>query len=204
MRVTSGGRITHHLPVPMDEREVNCPATRPLIGWRIFRVRRSEDGFTLAAPLIHDPEFEQFPSPIIRATCYEQDHPAPAPGCRCGLYAAIEGTLDSLSGYLLDSAHDLDPPIYAEVACTGRVFVDLRGVRAEQVEVLRLATFDSVWPDQETKLRAVDDLEARYGVRVGDINALPAWVLANDMPQGAPPAGVRIDLDALLARLSGR
>jgi hypothetical protein len=196
--------MPHHLPVSMDERELNCPADRPLIGWRIFRVRRAEHGFILAAPLIHDPGFEQFPSRIIRATCYEQDHPAPAPGCRCGLYAAIEGTLDSLSGYLLDSAHDLDPPIYAEVACTGRVFVDLRGARAEQVEVLRLATSGSVWRDQKTKRRAVDALEARYRVEVGDVDAIPPWVLANDMPKGAPPPGARVDLDALLARLRSR
>lgn len=46
------------------------------------------------------------------------------------LRAAIEGTLDSLSGYLRDSAHDRDPVVYAEVACTGRVFIDVRGVRA--------------------------------------------------------------------------
>ena len=63
----------------------------------------------------------------MEATCYDSDHLAPAPGCRCGLYAALEGTLDSLSGYLSDSAHDPDPAIYAEVACTGRVFVDRRG-----------------------------------------------------------------------------
>jgi len=102
----------------MEERELQCPEARPLIGWRLFRVRWSESGFVLSAPLIHNPDFERFPSRTIEATCYGGDHPAPAPGCRCGLYAAIEGTLDSLSGYLSDSAHDDDPPIYAEVACT--------------------------------------------------------------------------------------
>jgi hypothetical protein len=182
----------------MDERELDCPPDRPLIGWRIFRVRRAEDGFTLAAPLIHDPGFEAFPSRVVRATCYEEDHVAPAPGCRCGLYAEVEGTLDSLSGYLLDSAHDIDPPIYAEVACTGRVFVDFRGVRAEQLDVLRLATSDSLWPDPSIRTQAVQDLEQRYRIDVADIAAMPSWVLANDMPQGAPPPGVTLDLDELL------
>lgn len=82
----------------MDERELQCPEARPLVGWRLFRMRRSENGFVLSAPLIRDTDFERFPSRTIDATCYDVDHPAPAPGCRCGLYAAIEGTLDSLSG----------------------------------------------------------------------------------------------------------
>jgi hypothetical protein len=94
----------------IEERELHVPGEQPLIGWRLFRVRRSESGFVLSAPLIHNPDFERFPSKTIHAVCYQAEHPAPAPGCRCGLYAAIDGTLDSLSGYLSDSAHDHDPP----------------------------------------------------------------------------------------------
>jgi hypothetical protein len=114
------------------------------------------------------------------------DHPAPAPGCRCGLYATIEGTLDSLSGYLDDSAHDDDPPIYAEVACTGRVFVDVRGVRAQRIEVVRLATSASLWPDPGVQAQAVADLSERYsrdemphelGCDDGRVSpGLPPWV----------------------------
>jgi hypothetical protein len=89
---------------------LHFPAEQPLIGWRLFRVRRSQSGFVLSAPLIHNPDFEPFPSRTIDAICYQAEYPAPAPGCRCGLYAAIDGTLDSLSGYLSDSAHDRDPP----------------------------------------------------------------------------------------------
>ena len=144
------------------------PQEQPLIGWRLFRVRRSESGFVLSAPLIHNPDFERFPSRTIEAVCYEAGHPAPAPGCRCGLYAAIEGTLDSLAGYLSDSAHDRDPPIYAEVACTGRVFVDLRGARAQRIEILRLATPASPWPDPGLRAQAVAELQRailRRGLR---------------------------------------
>ena len=67
----------------MEERELHFPAEQPLIGWRLFRVRRSESGFMLSAPLIHNPGFERFSSPVIDAICYQAEHPAPAPGCRC-------------------------------------------------------------------------------------------------------------------------
>jgi hypothetical protein len=188
----------------MDERELHFSAEQPLIGWRLFRVRRSESGFVLSAPLIHNPDFERFRSRTIDAICYLADHPAPAPGCRCGLYAAIDGTLDSLAGYLSDSAHDRDPPIYAEVACTGRVFVDLRGVRAERIEILRLATSASLWPDPGLQALAVAELRQRYCVEVCGLGVVPQWVAANVMPQGAPPEDAAIDLDALLGSLGRR
>ncbi len=169
----------------MQERELHVPDEQPLIGWRLFRVRRSESGLVLSAPLIHNPDFERFPAKAIDAVCYQADHPAPAPGCRCGLYAAIDGTLDSLSGYLSDSAHDRDPPVYAEVACTGRVFVDARGVRAGRIEILRLATPASLWPGAALPAQAVAELGERYGVEVYGHGVVPQWVLANVMRQRA-------------------
>jgi hypothetical protein len=185
----------------VEERELRCPEEQPLIAWRLFRVRRSKSGFVLSAPLIHNPDFERFPSRTIDAICYQTEHRAPFPGCRCGLYAAIDGTLDSLSSYLSDSAHDRDPPVYAEVACTGRVFVDLRGVRAERIEILRLATSASLWPGRGLRARAVAELSERYGVEACDLGVVPQWVLANMMPQGAPPEDAAVDLDALLRSL---
>jgi hypothetical protein len=181
----------------MEELELHCVDERPLVGWRPFRVRRAEVGLLLSAPLVHDPDFEHFPAKQVVATCYARAHPAPAPGCRCGLYAAIEGTLDSLSGYLADSAHDRDPPVYAEVACTGRVCVDARGARAERIEVLRLATSPSAWPDEAAHAEAVAELAERYGVDVCDPDLVPDWVLANAKPRGAPPDGATVDLGAL-------
>lgn len=185
----------------MDERALDCPPDRPLVGWRLFRVRPSARGWVLSAPLIHDPDYEEYPGRVIDAVCYERGHPAPAAGCRCGLYAAIEGTLDSLSGYLRDSSHVPAPPIYAEVACTGRVFVDARGVRAQRIEVLRLAGSSDLWADPTEYERSMGDLEARYGVAVCGPDAVPPWLLANAMSQGAPVVGASIDLDALMARL---
>lgn len=183
---------------PMEERELSFPEERPLSGWRLFRVRWSETGFLLSAPLIHNPGFERFPARTIEAICYQAEHPAPAPGCRCGLYAAVDGTLDSLPGYLSDSAHDRDPPIYAEVACIGRTFVDLRGVRAQRVEVLRLATASSVWPGRGLQAQAVAELSERYCVEVCGFGIVPQWVLGNVRPQGAPAEDAAVDLDALL------
>jgi len=183
---------------------LHLPAERPLIGWRLFRVRRSESGLVLSAPLIHNPDFECFPSRTIDAICHQAEHPAPAPGCRCGLYAAIEGTLDSLSGYLSDSAHDPDPPIYAEVACAGRVFVDVRGVRAQRIEILRLATPASLWPDPGLHAQAVAELSERYCAEVCGLGVVPQWVVANVMPQGAPPEDAAVDLGALLGSLGRR
>ena len=188
----------------IEERELHVPGEQPLIGWRLFRVRRSESGFVLSAPLIHNPDFERFPSKTIHAVCYQAEHPAPAPGCRCGLYAAIDGTLDSLSGYLSDSAHDHDPPVYAEVACTGRVFLDPRGVRAERIEILRLATSALLWPDPGLHSQVVAELRARYRVEVCGRGVVPLWVVANVMPQGAPPEDAAIDLDALAGSLGLR
>lgn len=158
----------------------------------------------LSAPLIHNPGFERFPSRTIDAICYEAGHPAPAPCCRCGLYAAIDGTLDSLSGYLSDSAHDRDPPIYAEVACTGRVFIDLRGVRAQRIEILRLATPAPPWMDPGLQAQVVVELSERYRVEVCGFGVVPQWVVANVMPQGAPPEDAAVDLDALLGSLGLR
>jgi len=200
---TASGTEAFGILAYMEERELHFPAEQPLIGWRLFRVRRSERGFVLSAPLIHNPDFERFPSKTIDAICYEAEHAAPAPSCRCGLYAAIDGTLDSLSGYLSDSGQDDDPPIYAEVACTGRVFVDVRGVRAERIEILRLATSASPWPDPGLRAQAVAELRQRYCVEVCGPGVVPQWVIANVMPQGAPPEDATIDLDALLAVLDG-
>jgi hypothetical protein len=186
----------------MDERVLDCLPGEPLVGWRLFRVRPSDDGWVLTAPLIHDPDYEQYPSRVIEASCYQgEDHRAPAPGCRCGLYAAVEGTLDSLSGYLADSAHDTAPPIYAEVACTGRVFLDARGVRAQRIEVLRLAGSRELWADPTEHVQAMADLRRRYGVEVFGPEAVPPWVLSNARGRGAAHEGASVDLDALLEKL---
>lgn len=185
----------------VEERELDCSDGPPLIGWRFFRVRRGAGGPMLAAPLIHNSDFEAFPSKEIVAACYDQDHPAPAPGCRCGLYVAVEGTLDSLAGYQLDSAQDPDPVVYAEVACTGRLFVDKRGVRAERIDIIRLAASPSAWPDPDAHAEAVTALREQYGITICDLDVVPGWVQSNVMPQGAPPNDATLDLDALILGL---
>jgi hypothetical protein len=166
----------------------------PLHAWRLFRVRPWDDGFVLSSPMYHDPEPPPWPQVGSEASCYE-DHAAPAPGCRCGIYAAVEGTLDSLSGYLLDTAYEHDPWAYAEIACTGRVFVDMRGVRAERAEISRIALPETGWPDQRAFQAARRLLRERYRVPVSGLETVPVWVKNNRRHQGPPPDEVSLDLD---------
>jgi hypothetical protein len=141
-------------------------------------------------------------SKVKTAACTEP-HAAPAPGCRCGLYAAIEGTLDSLPGYLHDNADDEDPWAYVEVACSGRVFVDMRGVRAERAEVVGIALAG------ETPADVKRALAERYGVPIDGLADVPDWLTGNlrtetggrdDGRQGPPPDGATLDLDSLHLR----
>jgi hypothetical protein len=137
----------------IDERELSFTRGAPLLAWRLFRVRRLPDGYALCAPMIHSPAPPPWQPGFTVARCLEHDHVAPAPGCRCGIYAAIKGTLDSLPGYLLDTAYDGDPWTYAEVACSGRVFLDARGLRCEEALVVQIALAEG--PSQEqTSVRA--------------------------------------------------
>jgi hypothetical protein len=168
-----------------DERELRFAPEAPLLAWRLFRIRRDEHGPLLSSPMYHDPDPPPWPHAVGTASCTE-GHEAPAPGCRCGIYAAIPGTLDSLPGYLLDTAYDEDPWAYAEVACSGRVFVDRRGVRVERAEVIRIAAAAQCWRDVATLVEAKGALAARYGVPVGGLAEAPDWLRSNVRSQGPP------------------
>jgi hypothetical protein len=183
----------------LEERERHFPPDAPLRAWRLFRVRAIDGGVVLSSPMYHDPEPPSWPDLGSVASCYE-GHPAPAPGCRCGIYAAIPGTLDSLPGYLVDTAHDDDLWAYAEIACSGRVFVDMRGVRAERAEIVRIALPDSGWPDEVALDTAKRMLHERYGVPVGGLDGVPDWVTGNQRDAGRPPDEVNLTLD--LGRLN--
>ena len=156
-------------------------------------MRAGGDGLVLSSPMYHDPDPPPWPQVVSEASCFEE-HAAPAPGCRCGIYAAVEGTLDSLPGYLLDTAYERDPWAYAEVACAGRVFVDMRGVRAERAELLRIALPEAGWPDRHAFEAARRLLRERYRVPVSGLEDVPAWVTENRRRQGPPPDGVALDL----------
>lgn len=142
------------------------------------------------------------PWPRTKLAVCTENHPAPTPGCRCGIYAIVPGTLDSLPGYLLDTAYDSDPPAYAEVACSGRVFLDARGVRAERVDILRIALDGSTWPDEPTLAVAKRALGEYYGVPVGRLEDVPDWVTDNLRAAGPPPEWMTLELDESSARLA--
>ena len=180
----------------IEERELHFARHNPLVAWRLFRVRRDDDGPLLSSPMYHDRDEPLWPRPARTATCYK-DHAAPAAGCRCGIYGAIRGTLDSLPGYLLDTAHDDDPWAYAEVACSGRVFVDLRGVRAERAELVRIALDEDCWLDEDALGEAGAALTTRYGVQVAGLSAAPDWLTTNLRSEGKPPEQATLDLDTL-------
>lgn len=155
----------------------------------------------LASPMYHDDATgltPRWPCPEAEATCYK-GHPAPSPRCRCGIYGAVAGTLDSLPGFLCDTAYEHDPWAYAEIACSGRVFVDMRGVRAEHARLVRIALPDSGWPGQTAPGEASRMLRDRYGVPVGGAECVPEWLTGNVRPGGPPPDSQSLNLD--LARL---
>lgn len=182
----------------VEERELHYPPDSPLRAWRLFRVRAAGGDAVLSSPMYHDPIPPPWPEVGSVASCHE-GHAAPAPGCRCGIYAAVPGTLDSLPGYLLDTAYDDDMWAYAEIACSGRVFVDMRGVRAERAEILRIALPDSRWPDAAALDTAKRKLHQRYGVPVSGLDTVPDWVTGNQRDAGPPPdkANLGLHLDQL-------
>jgi len=173
----------------IEERELYYPPDAPLRAWRLFRVRVLDGDAVLASPMYRDPDPPPWPAVSAVASCY-QDHPAPAATCRCGIYAAVRGNLDSLPGYLLDTAHDDLPWAYTEVACSGRVFIDMRGVRAERADIVRIALPDE--PALETATRL---LRERYGVPVGGLDSVPDWVTGNQRERGRPADEASLDLD---------
>lgn len=112
---------------------------------------------------------------------------------RCGRDARLT------PGYLCDTAYEHEPWAYAEIACYGRVFVDMRGVRAEHARLVRIALTGSGWPDGTAPGDALRMLRDRYGVPVGGVEGVPEWLTGNVLPAGAPPDSESLNLD--LARL---
>jgi hypothetical protein len=183
--------------VDIEERLLRFWPEAALHAWRLFRLRTEEKRLVLSAPMYHDDTTgltPLWPCPEAEATCYK-GHSAPSPGCRCGIYGAVAGTLDSLPGYLCDTAYEHDPWAYAEIACYGRVFADMRGIRAEHARLVRIALPESAGPGEASPM-----LRDRYGVPVGGMESVPQWLTANVRPGGPPPDSESLNLD--LARLN--
>jgi hypothetical protein len=178
----------------IEECELRYALESPLRAWRLFRVRAFDADAVLCSPMYRDPDPPSWPDVASVASCYE-GHPAPAAGCRCGIYGAVAGTLDSLPGYLVDTADDDGLWAYAEIACSGRVFVDMRGVRAERAEIVSLALPDSCWPDEAALDATRRLLHQRYGVPVNGLDRVPDWVTDNQRDAGRPSGEVNLDLD---------
>ena len=187
--------------VDIEERPLRYSPQAALHAWRLFRVRTEGKRLVLSSPMYHDDTTgltPLWPCPEAEATCHK-GHPAPSPGCRCGIYGAVAGTLDSLPGYLRDTAYEHDPWAYAEIACHGRVFVDMRGVRSEHARLVRIALPENGWPAGAGPGEASRMLRDRYGVPAGGMECVPEWLTANVRPGGPPPDAESLNLD--LARL---
>ncbi len=185
----------------IEERELSFTHEEPLLAWRLFRVRRIAEGYVLCSPMIHSPAPPPWEPGVALAVCFESDHAAPAPGCRCGIYGAVEGTLDSLPGYLLDTRYDGDPWVYAEIACSGRIFLDARGVRCEEALLVRIALAEESFPTAVERECAREGLATRYGVPTQLSDTVPAWLINNARKQGPPHDAEDIDLAALVETL---
>lgn len=190
--------------VDIEERLLRFSPQAPLHAWRLFRVRADGKRLVLSSPMYHDDTTGRtppWPCAEAEATCH-QGHPAPSPGCRCGIYGAVAGTLDSLPGYLRDTAYERDPWAYAEIACYGRVFADMRGVRAERARLVRIALPGTGWPGESAPREASRMLRDRYGVPLGGAESVPQWLTANVRPGGAPPDDENLNLDLTRLDLS--
>ncbi len=187
--------------VPVDEHELLFSREEPLLAWRLFRVRDEEGGFALGPPMIHSPRPPSWSPGIARAECLNGSHAAPHPGCRCGIYGAVDGTLDSLPGYLCDTSYDKDPWAYGEIACSGRVFLDARGIRCEEARLVQVAVVEDSVSTLALLEQVTKGLASRYGVPVGQSKSAPQWLTANARTQGAPSSYEEVDLRGLAERL---
>jgi hypothetical protein len=186
--------------VDIEERLLRFPPQAALHAW-LLRLRTEGKRLVLASPMYHDDATgltPRWPCPEAEATCCK-GHPAPSPGRRCGIDGAVAGTLDPLPGFLCDTAYEHDPWAYAEIACSGRVSVDMRGVRAGHARLARIALPDSARPGQTALDQASRMLRDRYGVPAGAAECVPEWLTGNVRPGGPPPDSQSLNLD--LARL---
>jgi hypothetical protein len=115
--------------IPGASFEPAWTGTEPLIGWRVWQLAELLRGPTLMPAAVRvSPWPARAP---FRATCRATwlpagiEHPAPDPGCRCGIYAS-----DSLESFL---AAERSPaaPVIGQVALWGRVIEHRTGWRAE-------------------------------------------------------------------------
>jgi hypothetical protein len=199
-------KAIYDFSVDIEERLLRFSPRAALHAWRLFRLRTAGKRLVLSSPMYHDDTTGLTPLwPDVKAdaTC-DKGHPAPAPGCRCGIYGAVAGTLDSLPGYLCDTAYEHDPWAYAEIACHGRVFVDMRGVRAEHARLVRIALPETGWPAGAAPDEAARMIRDCYRVPVGGMECVPEWLNANVRPGGPPPDGESLNLDLASLDLSGR
>ena len=63
---------------------------------------------------------------------------------------------------------------------------------------MQLALVEGSFATTDERVRASEDLAARYGVRVGSSDAAPGWLVANSRGRGAPFETEGVDHSVLL------
>jgi len=150
----------------------------PVIGWRVWRTRTSNDGTALVSAF-HDHRwpFRQHADAVCHAfkLPWRNRHLAPEEGCRCGIYGVAAETFAQGSSSL--GPPGVYFPVLGPVAMWGKVVVTRHGWRAEFAYPQQL--FVPVLGRRRHAARRLADNLASYGVPVHLLDT-PAESLAED------------------------
>ena len=156
----------------MIQVELLIPTAQPLHAWRVFSVGVDGDQIRLF-PTASTPNSLRPWQAEERATC-SSHQAAPAADCRCGLYGVTGDLQEALAGYKdRRSSHTL---VFAEIALSGRAFVDFRAVRAEQARVLQIVVPEKLLITGFELGEPERMLTDYYGATIVGVEALPEWV----------------------------
>lgn len=127
----------------------------PLVAWRYWQL---SSGLLLRS--VTQRRFEWPPGSVLHARCLAFPHPAPAPGCNCGIYGSRDFESLREHGLCLAPA----PLVVGEVHLWGRVIDDGGGCRAAHACPARLwIVSDTIGEEIRS---SVDASLARYRVPV--------------------------------------
>lgn len=140
------------------------PPEDPQVAWRYWRLRPGPNRLQS----VSQRRVVWQPGTPLRAVCLADSHPAPDPGCACGVYGAPD------LGALRDHSLCLSPGplVIGEASLWGPVLADSDGIRARFGYPRRLWLVSDTVDDAERQA-ILDDLAA-YGVAVGQMPLIEA------------------------------
>ncbi|MBW3614424.1 MAG: hypothetical protein KY439_03830 [Actinobacteria bacterium] len=150
--------------VPLNPSET-APADKPFVGWRYWLFQPT----TGHLGSVSHRRIEWHPGQPLQAVCLTGGHPAPSPGCACGIHASPDRRRLLEHGLCL--APGL-PLVFGRVAVWGAVVTDDHGWRAQfayPVELSVVAGTEGVEGTEPLLARL-----GQYGVAVGTAAATDA------------------------------